>query len=73
MMNVPPESNAPEARGAQVCARCGAPFRCGKLAGDAVCWCAGLPALPVDRLRPGMSCLCPACLAAEIERIARSD
>ncbi|SAL25115.1 hypothetical protein AWB71_01376 [Caballeronia peredens] len=48
--------------GAQLCARCGAAFRCGTLAGDASCWCATLPALPHDMLSPGAACLCPACL-----------
>ncbi|CAH2785057.1 MAG: hypothetical protein CBHOC_1806 [uncultured Caballeronia sp.] len=43
------------------------------LASDASCWCATLPALPADRLRPGMNCLCPACLAAERERCVRPD
>ncbi|WP_087048022.1 cysteine-rich CWC family protein [Caballeronia ptereochthonis] len=73
MMNVPPEQSDEQAHGTRVCAQCGAPFRCGMLAGDAACWCATLPALPLDRLRPGVSCLCPACLAREIERAARPD
>jgi hypothetical protein len=51
-----------------VCARCGATFRCGSLAGDAACWCASLPALPPDRLCVGEACLCRACLLVEIER-----
>jgi hypothetical protein len=68
MMNDPSET-----RDAQICERCGATFRCGMRAGDPTCWCASLPALPVESLRPGMNCLCPACLAAEIERAARAD
>jgi hypothetical protein len=71
MMNVPSDHDDGPADCAQVCSRCGAPFRCGTLAGDATCWCASLPALPPDSLRPGAGCLCPACLAAETERIAR--
>lgn len=53
---------------AQTCARCGAAFRCGVLAGDTACWCADLPALPLDQLQAGAACLCPSCLAAAIER-----
>jgi hypothetical protein len=45
------------------CAQCGAPFRCGMQSGDPNCWCASLPALPLERLRAGALCLCPACLA----------
>jgi Cysteine-rich CWC len=72
MMNLPTETGARDAPDAQFCERCGAAFRCGMRAGDSSCWCATLPALPVDKLRPGMNCLCPACLAAEIERAARA-
>jgi|APFre7841882724_1041349.scaffolds.fasta_scaffold00310_21 hypothetical protein len=44
-----------------VCSACGAPVRCGALAGDTTCWCASLPSIaPV----PGPGCLCPQCLAA---------
>ncbi|MDR5778174.1 cysteine-rich CWC family protein [Caballeronia sp. LZ065] len=53
---------------AQTCARCGAAFRCGVLAGDAACWCADFPKLPFDRLQADAACLCPSCLAAAIER-----
>ncbi|WP_321794129.1 cysteine-rich CWC family protein [Caballeronia sp. J97] len=73
MMNPSPETNERETSGAQICARCGAPFRCGMLAGDSACWCANMPVLPADLLRPGMRCLCPACLAAEIGRASRAD
>jgi len=73
MMNVSPETNEREAPGSLVCVRCGASFRCGILAGDAACWCAALPALPLDRLRPDMSCLCPACLAEEIGHATALD
>ncbi|WP_086966169.1 cysteine-rich CWC family protein [Caballeronia glebae] len=68
MMNPSPKTNETEAPGAQVCERCGAAFRCGMLAGDSSCWCASLPALPAERLRPGMRCLCPACLVAQASR-----
>jgi hypothetical protein len=73
MMNESPETNGRPAPGALVCARCGASFRCGMRAGDPACWCASLAALPLDCLRPGMSCLCPACLAAQIDRAAPLD
>ncbi|MGA7811840.1 cysteine-rich CWC family protein [Caballeronia sp.] len=52
----------------QRCARCGALFRCGQQSGDADCWCASLPRLPLDRLAAGRSCLCPECLRAETQR-----
>jgi hypothetical protein len=41
---------------------------CGALAGDARCWCASLPALPVERLDAASGCLCAACLEADIRR-----
>jgi hypothetical protein len=71
MMNMAPEKDAAPAV-AQSCARCGTAFRCGVLAGDPACWCAALPALPFDRLEAGATCLCPACLAAGIERAGLS-
>lgn len=47
------------------CSRCGATFRCGNIGGDATCWCAALPpVLPPD---PKATCLCPACLQAEVD------
>jgi hypothetical protein len=46
------------------CARCGAAFRCGAAAGG--CWCAALPALPRLPHALPASCLCEACLRAEI-------
>ncbi|WP_244158382.1 cysteine-rich CWC family protein [Caballeronia fortuita] len=73
MMNPSSEMDERRASDAQVCARCGAAFRCGALAGDPSCWCATLPALPADRLRAGMRCLCPACLAARIANAASAD
>jgi hypothetical protein len=57
-----------EDAGARTCPRCGTPFRCGALAGDARCWCASLPALPVERLDAASGCLCAACLEADIRR-----
>ncbi|BAN21811.1 cysteine-rich CWC family protein [Caballeronia insecticola] len=74
MMNDPSERNDAASADAESCAQCGAPFRCGVRAGDAACWCAALPALPHDRLSPGVGCLCPACLTrltAQIERASR--
>lgn len=55
----------------QRCARCGAPFTCGLLAGAARCWCADLP--PIAAPLPGLAgehsgCLCPACLQAAVAR-----
>ncbi|MDA8257625.1 MAG: cysteine-rich CWC family protein [Betaproteobacteria bacterium] len=51
------------------CARCGAPFRCGMEAGDAECWCAGMPPLlPVPAASAAVGCLCPACLQARLEQ-----
>ncbi|HJV10612.1 MAG TPA: cysteine-rich CWC family protein [Burkholderiales bacterium] len=50
------------------CARCGALFACGR--NQARCWCAALPRLePL----PGRSCLCPACLAAELRERTAPD
>lgn len=58
------------------CAQCGAPFRCGMEAGDAECWCASLPLLPVPAAATGdsaaASCLCPACLQARLD-LAQKD
>jgi hypothetical protein len=73
MMNVPSDQSDAQPPRAQVCSRCGAPFRCGMLAGDATCWCASLPALPPDALRPGAGCLCPACLARKIACSTKPD
>nr|WP_244816155.1 cysteine-rich CWC family protein [Caballeronia sp. Lep1P3] len=67
-MNAHARPDAPQNNGERTCARCGAHFRCGSLAGEPVCWCASLPALPLDRLRPGEPCLCRACLVADIEK-----
>jgi hypothetical protein len=58
---------------AESCSRCGATFRCGSLAGDARCWCGSLPGLPIERLKGGIGCLCPACLAKEIENMQRGE
>ncbi|BAO85112.1 cysteine-rich CWC family protein [Caballeronia cordobensis] len=73
MMKALRENIDRDAPGAQVCERCGAVFRCGTLAGDEACWCATLPPLSADALRPGSGCLCPACLAAQLGRAARAD
>jgi len=51
------------------CARCGAPFRCGR-DDPAGCWCARLPALPRDRYDAAAGCLCEACLRALLDAAA---
>lgn len=43
------------------CARCGAPFHCGKKAPQG-CWCAQLPALPREAYSADAGCLCENCL-----------
>ena len=43
------------------CAQCGTPFGCGANDPHNPCWCARYPVVEPD---PGMTCLCPACLAA---------
>jgi hypothetical protein len=44
------------------CARCGAVFRCGMIAGDRQCWCTAYPhVMPVPR--DESVCYCPRCLA----------
>lgn len=58
--------------GDSVCPQCGATFRCGMEAGDAECWCARLPPLPLpvaDPARPAAeaSCLCPQCMQRRVE------
>lgn len=60
----PADAPADPAARAASCARCGAGFHCG--AGTGACWCAALPSLP--RLPDALpaSCLCEACLRAEI-------
>ncbi|WP_250462606.1 MULTISPECIES: cysteine-rich CWC family protein [unclassified Caballeronia] len=68
MMNVSLQSGSDAT---QRCTRCGAAFHCGALAGAATCWCATLPALPRERLRPDSTCLCRACLAAEMGQASR--
>jgi hypothetical protein len=51
-----------------VCARCGAGMECHPEGG---CWCAKLPAArPMPKA--GEKCLCPKCLADDIERAARA-
>lgn len=43
------------------CARCGAPFECGR-DDPGGCWCARLPALPRERYADAAGCLCEPCL-----------
>ncbi|HEX4328432.1 MAG TPA: cysteine-rich CWC family protein [Burkholderiales bacterium] len=52
---------------ASACARCGAPFTCGMVAGTPQCWCNALPPLPT--LLPFETCLCPACLEQALKDI----
>jgi hypothetical protein len=49
------------------CARCGAPFTCGR-DDPAGCWCAALPHLPARALDAAQGCLCPACLQQALAR-----
>ena len=58
-----------EKKSADLCAVCGAPFRCGR--DEAECWCTGLP--PLQEISPDLGCLCRSCLekALAIERSAR--
>ena len=52
---------APDAAAPDTCARCGASFGCGMLAGKEQCWCMELPVLdPLPKEYEG--CLCPTCL-----------
>lgn len=54
---------AAEARAANVCPRCGAPFSCGMQTGAEPCWCAALP--PLSSIPDGqVGCFCPDCLKA---------
>ncbi|MBP6280207.1 MAG: cysteine-rich CWC family protein [Rhodocyclaceae bacterium] len=48
-----------------ICAKCGATFSCGMVAGEAHCWCEDLPKLmPLDA--EASACFCRPCLAREI-------
>ncbi len=58
----------PAASDAGRCARCGAAFGCGMLAGAERCWCADLPALgSLPSQYQGQGCLCPDCLKALLD------
>ena len=48
-------------QGGTACPGCGRVFVCGMLAGQAHCWCAELPPLPVPRPQEA-GCYCPECL-----------
>jgi hypothetical protein len=52
-----------------ICARCGAPFRCGR-DDPAGCWCARLPALPRNRYDTAAGCLCEDCLQRALDAAA---
>lgn len=43
------------------CPRCGIAFSCGMASGQAVCWCAGRPAIRPPEPLLGR-CFCPGCL-----------
>lgn len=45
-----------------VCARCGATFECGMMAGVEHCWCVDVPPVAIDAALAG--CVCPRCLRA---------
>ena len=45
-----------------VCARCGATFECGMMAGVEPCWCVNVPPVAIDAALAG--CVCPRCLRA---------
>jgi len=53
------------------CARCGASFHCGALAGSEHCWCFDLPHSPIGEELT--NCLCPACLEQEIAQQPRTS
>ncbi|MEM7543337.1 MAG: cysteine-rich CWC family protein [Pseudomonadota bacterium] len=46
----------------KACARCGAPFECGR--DEPTCWCVELPPLRPALLDPNQDCWCPRCLRA---------
>jgi hypothetical protein len=50
------------------CPRCRRVFDCGARGDRSACWCASMPALPAEALKPGTGCLCPECLAGVIAR-----
>ena len=49
----------------KACSRCGTAFGCGRDAPG--CWCTSLPPLPANAIDGSADCLCPRCLAAEVE------
>ncbi|WP_109479028.1 cysteine-rich CWC family protein [Paraburkholderia sp. C35] len=55
------------------CPRCRRVFDCGARGDRSGCWCMSMPALPAETLDPGMSCLCPECLAAAIARTRATE
>ncbi|BCL77044.1 DUF1289 domain-containing protein [Jeongeupia sp. HS-3] len=59
---------APQPRG-KVCSHCGAGFDCGTGGANGGCWCADLP--PAMPWPPSADCLCPGCLRASIDEMAR--
>ncbi|HTI18536.1 MAG TPA: cysteine-rich CWC family protein [Trinickia sp.] len=61
----PVEADAAPAR----CPRCGEAFDCGHESSG--CWCSSQRLLGAERIVPGMSCLCPKCLAAALAASSR--
>ncbi|HTH75222.1 cysteine-rich CWC family protein [Trinickia sp.] len=56
------------------CARCKVAFDCGGSTRPFDCWCAGLPALPLQAREAGEGparCLCPACYADALAAAGR--
>jgi hypothetical protein len=65
------DDGMPSSPPASTCARCGAPFHCGR--DDAAgCWCARLPALPRERYSEAAGCLCEACLRRMLDGPAQA-
>ncbi len=61
---------APDQKAPDICARCGAGFGCGMLAGKERCWCMDMPVLdPLPKEYEG--CLCPACLKVQLSESAQ--
>jgi hypothetical protein len=56
----------------QRCSNCGAGFHCG-VDDPNGCWCARQPPLPLTHVRPAADCLCPECLAAELDALGQQQ
>ena len=60
-------SSAPN--GARTCPRCGQPFGCDLSAHQEKCWCFEYPHVISMKDASHEGCVCPACLAKQIEEI----